>query len=250
MTDIIRAEMPHAINGVPGRLFTLRRPPAPWKAGTFANQSWASQQRSAVSLGYAPGSYIQVSIRFDDECRNGRNTFSITANIRELGRRDCVAGGCLHDEVEKVFPELAHLIKWRLYSTDGPMHYVANTMYHAKQHGPNRAWVYYKGQGDPLNIGEANRDRLLGYVDADEARRAEGQPGYRVEWDMKTEKVRNLKYARSSACWPEATDEQLCAPQAELEAALRARLPALLKAFRADMEAAGFLWECPVEALA
>lgn len=43
------------------------------------------------------------------------------------------SGGCIHDEVAKHFPELAHLIKWHLSSTDGPMHYVANTVYWAEQ---------------------------------------------------------------------------------------------------------------------
>jgi hypothetical protein len=56
-------------------------------------------------------------------------------------------------------------------------------------------------------------------------------------------KVRDLQAARNAAIWPEATDEQLCVPRAELEAALRARLPGLIAAFRADMDAAGLLWE-------
>lgn len=75
-----------------------------------------------------------VEIRHDDECGNGHNTFSITANIYKRGQRsdrDYITGGCLHDEIEKHFPELAHCIKWHLCSTDGPLHYVANSLYHA-----------------------------------------------------------------------------------------------------------------------
>jgi hypothetical protein len=64
-----------------------------------------------------------------------------------------------------------------------------------------------------------------------------------VMWDEKTTKVRNLDHARSSARWPEATDAQLCAPRAELEAALRARLPALMAEFHSAMDACGFIWE-------
>ena len=71
---------------------------------------------------------MTVQVRFDDECGNGHNTFAITADIRG---RFIDMGGCLHDEIREHFPELAHLIRWHLVSTDGPMHYIANTTYHA-----------------------------------------------------------------------------------------------------------------------
>jgi hypothetical protein len=59
-----------------------------------------------------------------------------------------------------------------------------------------------------------------------------------------TGKARDLDAARSCAAWPDATDEQLCAPREVLKAALEARAPALLVEFRASIEAAGFAW-CP-----
>ena len=55
-------------------------------------------------------------------------------------------------------------------------------------------------------------------------------------------KERDLEAARSSAVWPEVTDEQLCLPRAELEALLNARLPGLMAEFKADMDACGFKW--------
>ena len=75
-----------------------------------------------------------VTIRHDDRCGNGHNTFSVTADIYKLGKRNDrshLACGCLHDEIAKQFPELAPLIKWHICSTDGPMHYIANSLYHA-----------------------------------------------------------------------------------------------------------------------
>lgn len=75
---------------------------------------------------------MTVQVRFDDQCGNGHNTFAITADVQ--GRNRCQhfeMGGCLHDEIREHFPELAHLIRWHLVSTDGPMHYIANTTYHA-----------------------------------------------------------------------------------------------------------------------
>jgi len=74
---------------------------------------------------------MTVTVRFDDRCRNGHNTFSITSNIRRNGRWE--SGGCQHELIAMRFPELAPFIKWHLCSTDGPMHYVANTSYWAQQ---------------------------------------------------------------------------------------------------------------------
>lgn len=181
---------------------------------------------------------ITAELRLDDECGNGHETFSVTADIRENGQEYMC--GCCHDEVARHFPELAPLIKWHLTSTDGPIHYIANTVYHADEHGPDHAWVYYTAQGDPLNIG-GNKERLLAYARKTEALAAECMgAGYRVQWDEKTAKVRNLDYARSSAVWPDATDEDLTAPG--LRERLIARHPALMAAFKADMIACGFMW--------
>lgn len=58
--------------------------------------------------------------------------FSITGEINRQARNgrwvedSC---GCLHDEIAKFFPKLKPLIKWHLTSTDGPMHYLANSKY-------------------------------------------------------------------------------------------------------------------------
>ncbi len=189
--------------------------------------------------GYGKGAMIKATVRYDDECGNGHNSFAITADVYIPGRNDIEAGGCMHEEVAKKFPELAPLIKWHLCGSDGPMYYVANTIYHADQHGATHAWVYYSGQADPLNVG-GSKERLVGYEKAEVARKAEGAEGYRVEWDTKTEKVRNLAYARSSAVWSEATDDDLTAPG--LKERLEARLPALLVEFRAAVESLGFVW--------
>lgn len=67
---------------------------------------------------------IAVSVRFGDDLRNGAKTFSITGNTT-------YSAGCIHDDIVKHFPEYAHLVKWHLVSTDGPLHYVANTVWHA-----------------------------------------------------------------------------------------------------------------------
>jgi hypothetical protein len=50
----------------------------------------------------------------------------------------------------------------------------------------------------------------------------------------------NLTHARSTAIWPDATDEELLAPG--LEDRLKARLPALLEDFQLAMESLGFTY--------
>lgn len=137
--------------------------------------------------GWGHGAQITATVRYDDECGNGHNRFAITAEIvtpASKRRNDVEACGCLHDEIARVFPELAPFIKWHLCSSDGPIHYVANTVYHAQN----------------------------------------GQ----------------LDYARSSAVWPEATDEELTAP--DLAERLQERLPALLESFQEAVESLGFTY--------
>lgn len=184
---------------------------------------------------------LTATVRYDDECGNGHNSFAITGaqyrKERGIWKEDSF--GCLHEEIAKHFPELAPFIKWHFMNSDGPMHYIANTVYHVLEHGPRYAWVYYIGPQDPLKI-EAAKERLLGYVDATRAREAVGKPGYTVKWDDKTVKVRNLDYARSSAIWPDATDEELIAPG--LKERLEARLPALIEAFKADLAILGLTY--------
>lgn len=191
---------------------------------------------------------ITATVRYDDEYGNGHNSFAITGTIctgtiwrarngRKIGQ-DCEECGCIHDEIAAHFPELAPIIKWHLVSADGPMHYLANTCYHALAHGPTHAWVTYDGGQDPLKV--LNGIRGHDYIKAEYARLVEGKPGYTVKWDEESAKVANLDYARSSAVWPEATDEDLTAPG--LECRLLARLPALMAEFRHAIEDLGFTY--------
>ena len=43
--------------------------------------------------------------------------------------------GCVHDAIAETFPELAPFLKYHLSSPSGPMHYVANGLYHHKLWG-------------------------------------------------------------------------------------------------------------------
>ncbi len=99
---------------------------------------------------------IRARVRYDDQCDNGHNTFAITGEIDRLEgkrwRED--SGGCIHGEIAKHFPELAPFIKWHLCSSDGPLHYVANTVYLA---GDRDCWGLRRGEGKDRELSAARR---------------------------------------------------------------------------------------------
>lgn len=91
---------------------------------------------------------IIVNIRLNDECKNGHQDFAITASVYKAGRRSdraCLAGGCCHDEILKVFPELKIFIDLHLADCSGiPMYAVENGLYHLRN-GFNNTKTIDKG---------------------------------------------------------------------------------------------------------
>lgn len=289
MTNILRQEFPGKALGVTGRFHNVIT--AYDDPKRIVNQKFIAKR--AVAGGKA-GDTLHVNLRFDDNCNNGRESFAITGELYE-GFRE-VAGGCLHDEIAKTFPEFEPLIEWHLCSTDGPLHYIANTCYHA---GDRDHWGLRKGEASKnprqmkhfLRFGNSPVEHevltfLKEFIDQalaahegfvlDEVKHADYSSHYQfagmdcnwytcpfksekqcrewinaltdceLNWSSRTEvfgegKERELAAARSSAIWPEATDEQLCLERPELEALLLARLPSLLADFRAAMESVGFI---------
>lgn len=191
-----------------------------------------------------------VTIRHDDQCGNGHNTFAITAEVyRAIGQdgtmfyREPTSCGCMHGEIEERFPELAHLIKWHGCSTDGPMHYVANTRYHASERDH---WGLLKGEfrqsvnqaGVPL--WEMDRPTTVCEIVAGNAPPEPVTYGWKPCGKTGKGKERDLDAARRTAVWPDATDEELTEPG--LEARLAVRLPKLLEDFKAAIESIGFTY--------
>lgn len=79
---------------------------------------------------------IIINIRLNDECKNGHQDFSITGTIYEHGKRSdsaFLAGGCIHEEIEKHFPEFTPFVRLHLCDYKGiPMYAVENGFYHLK----------------------------------------------------------------------------------------------------------------------
>lgn len=78
---------------------------------------------------------LDITVRLNDECENGHQDFAITADIYEKTERGLrnVGGGCCHDEILAVAPELAPFVRLHLSDYLGrPMYASANGFYHLK----------------------------------------------------------------------------------------------------------------------
>ena len=157
----------------------------------------------------------------------------------------------MHDEIAKHFPELAPFIKWHSVSTDYPLHYYQNTVYHA---GDRDHWGLRKGEFRQHTSRGKHQNGGVEGVPCWELNRPEVREVYAhekpapvvLEWEPNgitgEGKARELDHARSSAVWPEATDAELMQEPEALKAALLARLPALMAEFKSAVESLGFVY--------
>lgn len=190
-----------------------------------------------------------ATIRYDDRCGNGHNTFAITGDLYDTstvvrsepsivhknGKRLWLGScGCIHDDISERLPELAKYIKWHLVSTDGPMHYIANSMYHAKEI-PREQGKYYAYLKEPIT----GVEKLLNIVTEQTKALLDAQYGDLMRYEPcynTSAKEPNLEYARLTAVWPEAELEDFT------EEKLKARLPDLMVEFRDAVEELGFTY--------
>jgi len=200
-------------------------------------------------------SVIIVTVRYDDQCHNGHNTLAITTEEYEAhpipgekriehksGRTMWLQScGCGHDIVAKHCPDLAPLLKWHLCSSDEPMHYIANTVYHA---GDRDHWGLRKGEFRPAHNEQGRLLWTLKRPEQTEVSSNEVPPPVTIEWEsvgrLGEGKERDLDAARRCAVWLDATDEELIV--SGLKERLLARLPALMAEFREAVESLGFVW--------
>ena len=76
-----------------------------------------------------------ISIRLNDECKNGHEDFSMTADFWKVGSprndRTWEMGGCCHEEILKIRPDLKLFVQLHLNQFNGyPMYYFENGFYH------------------------------------------------------------------------------------------------------------------------
>jgi len=195
---------------------------------------------------------LKAFVRYDDSCRNGHNTFVVTGELDDITYSiKAVAGGCLHEEIRKHFPDLRPLLKWHHCTSEGPLHYIDNTIYHAsnRDHWGLLAGEFrqHTSRGKYQNNGvEGIPNWELEKPDVKDVYATECPKPITLTWKpsgiIGHGKERDLQEARSSAIWPEATDEQLCQTKEQLEEMLKARLPKLMQEFRTMIESLGFVY--------
>lgn len=92
---------------------------------------------------------ITINISLADDCRNGHNDFSITADIYTAGKPQIdeylQMAGCCHDEILKARPSLALFVNLHLSDVTGaPMFAIENGYYHLKQSSKETAISYLR----------------------------------------------------------------------------------------------------------
>lgn len=173
---------------------------------------------------------------------NEHKHLSITGMVSDSTGKWLESCGHVAEDIARVYPELRHILKWHLMNEDGPMHYIANTVYHAGDDGKGKQRIGYT---DPTRTKTAPMWECRGPDIRYRLHVGATCPSPEVitlSWApvLNEGKDRNLDAARAAASWPEATDEQLMLPAPALTALLQARLPAMMEQFHQDMAALGF----------
>jgi len=197
-------------------------------------------------------------IRYDDQCGNGHNTFSITCDTDEKcgGRWKESSGGCDHGTLAKQFPKLAPFIKWHSCTSDGPSGYIENTIWHITD---KDCWGLRKGEYNSFTYEVMVNGKSLfsskvfytfrNWLHRDEAKEQADNFLQNIKPELNPQIVQtgngepsegkpsDLEAARNSAIWADATLEQL-----QDKKLLEARLPQLMADFKNDIESLGFTY--------
>lgn len=99
----------------------------------------------------------KIEIRLSDPCKNGHNDFAITATFWEPGKprndRNMICGGCCHDEILKLKPELKIFADLHLSDFEGaPMYASANGFYHLKNSTAQIAQGYIRATDEQFEV--------------------------------------------------------------------------------------------------
>ena len=184
---------------------------------------------------------VAVDVQWYRLGNNKHKHLSITGSVSDSTGKWLDRCGQVTEDIARVYPELRHILKWHLMDESAPMHYIANTVYHAGNDGAGEVRYAPVAPGSKIMAPMWECDRPSG-GHAGIKVSATRPPDEVLSWRpvLREGKPRNFELARESAVWPDATDEQLMLPAPELTALLQARLPGLLQQFRADMAALGF----------
>lgn len=112
-----------------------------------------------------------IKIELDDDCRNGHEDFSLTCDIYEKRKNGLwvdSGGGCAHDHILKLRPDLALFAMLHLCDFNGlPMHCAANALYWFAGIDPAKTTEeYHGGSGSGAKSPEECRSIFAEYIHA------------------------------------------------------------------------------------
>ena len=100
---------------------------------TTLNSVLVRNQKVTFEKKVAKNRLLTVTVRFDDNCGNGRNDLAVTGEITTLSKKTMFECGRIHDTIAKHFPGLKEAILYHYCSTKEPLHYISNTMFWVKE---------------------------------------------------------------------------------------------------------------------
>jgi hypothetical protein len=174
-------------------------------------------------------SRLDITLRWDDDCKNGQNTFYCTGTLSVQSPLSqgfkAVASGCIHDEIAQYAPELAHVLPYHLVDANGPMHYLVNSLFLA---GDRDCW----GNNKDVQVRHKTENTLKWRLPVSPFTSvyAAAKPEPRIRHFVPVlgrGKERELDTIRHVLVWPDATDEQLSQPEPELRKLLAKTFPGL-----------------------
>lgn len=132
---------------------------------TTATVNQSNDLRHTIRTTSKDGDYLTINIRLNDECKNGHQDFSITGDIYKAGKprtdRYLISGGCIHEEILAVRPDLKPFVDLHLSDANGaPMYALENGHYHMKESGKEVAMDYLRITEDEYNVLKGAADKL------------------------------------------------------------------------------------------
>jgi hypothetical protein len=105
------------------------------------------------------GNRLDIHIRLNDECNNGHADFAITGSGYDKKSRSSY-GGCCHDEILKVRPDLKIFVDLHLSTADGvPMYAIENGYFHLQEGKKDIAKEYIRASNEQWALISQSADK-------------------------------------------------------------------------------------------
>lgn len=181
--------------------------------------------KHTITTNDTEGNPMTVKIRLNDECGNGHQDFAITADVYEKGKpkidKYFIMGGCCHEEILKVRPDLKIFVDLHLCDYLGiPMHPTANGFYFLREGFNNtpadspkfRAEYgeYYRITGNQFDVLKTSKNEIQYYLNLVKLAILD-------QWKVQADKaIKLLEEMTGNEFLVDSKRSQLVAPTAEM----------------------------------